>query len=74
MKQCDAPRGARREFWNRLRRLAFFANLLAGTLPRHGLFHSALLARLEVVGVTFNFLDDVFALDLALEPTQSTID
>ena len=50
--------------------IMLFANLLAGTLSRQSLFHPALLARFQVVGVTLHVLDDVFRLNLALEPTQ----
>jgi hypothetical protein len=47
-----------------------FANLLSGTLLRQSLLHPASLARLQVVGVTFHFLNDVLGLDLALEAAQ----
>jgi len=50
------------------------ADLLASTLSRQGLLHSALRARLQVEGVTLHFLDDVFRLNLALEPPQGILD
>ena len=46
------------------------ANLFSGTLSRQSLLESPLLARLQVVGMTLHFLNDVFRLNLALEPTQ----
>jgi len=36
------------------------ANLFSGTLSRQGLLQSPLLARLQAVGVSLHFLDDVF--------------
>src|SRR5215510_15709347 len=48
-------------------------NLLSGTLLRQSLFESALSARFQIVGVTPHFLDDVFRLNLALEPTQGIL-
>src|SRR5437763_10218952 len=49
------------------------ANLFSGTLSRQGLLQSALLARLQVVGVALHFLNDVFRLNLALEPTEGIL-
>jgi len=46
-----------------------FTSLLAIPLARQSCFHALLLARFEVVGVTFYFLDDVFLLNLAFEAT-----
>jgi hypothetical protein len=37
--------------------IGFFPNLLSGTLSRQSLLHSALLARLQVEGVTLHFSD-----------------
>jgi hypothetical protein len=52
----------------RLRNLFwFFAILFSRTLSRQRLLHPALLARLQVKGVTLDLLDDVFLLHLALE-------
>jgi hypothetical protein len=48
----------------------FSADLFAGTFARQRLFHSRLLARLQVIGVSLHFPDNVFLLDLAFEPTQ----
>src|SRR5207245_7725523 len=45
-------------------------NLFSGTLSRQSLLQSPLLARLQVVRMTLHFLNDVFRLNLALEPTQ----
>ena len=44
--------------------------LLAQTLARERLFRAALLARLHVITVLLDFLDDVFLLHLALETAQ----
>src|SRR6266581_4941314 len=49
------------------------ANLFSGTLSRQSLLQSALLTRLQVVGVTLHFLNDVFRLNLALEPTEGIL-
>ena len=48
-------------------------NLFSSTLSRQSLFHAFLLAWLQVVGVTFHFLNYVFRLNLALEPTQGSL-
>ena len=45
-----------------------FASLLAIPLARQRRFHAPLFARLKVVGVTLDFLDDVLLLNLPLEP------
>ncbi len=50
------------------------ANLLASTLSRQGFLHSTLRARLQVERVTLYFLNDVFRLNLALEPPQGILD
>ena len=50
------------------------AILFSGTLSRQSLLQSALLARLQVVGVTPHFLNDVFRLNLALESAEGTFD
>jgi hypothetical protein len=54
--------------------ILLFPILLAGTLSCEGFLHSALGTRFEVEGVTFHFLNNVFSLNLALEPPQSTLD
>jgi hypothetical protein len=46
----------------------------SGTLSRQRLLHSALCARFQVEGMTLYFLNDVFRLNLALEPTQGILD
>src|SRR5208282_638770 len=50
-----------------------FAHLFSGTLLRQSLLHPASLARLQVVGVTLHFLDDVLRHNLALEPTKGVL-
>jgi hypothetical protein len=55
--------------WGRLVQLPPL--LFAETLARKCLLRAALLARLHVITVLFDFLDDVFLLHLALEPPQS---
>ena len=47
-----------------------FTSLLAIPLARQRSLHALLLARLQVVGVTLYFLDDVLLLDLPLEPAK----
>jgi hypothetical protein len=47
-----------------------FASLFTIPLACQCCFDTTLLARLQVVGVTFDFLDDVFLLYLALKPAQ----
>src|SRR5271165_1311607 len=54
--------------------ILFLASLLAIPLARQSSFDAALLTGLQVVGVTFYFLDDVFLLNLALEPAQSVFE
>src|SRR6266849_4483559 len=50
--------------------ILFPALLLAQTLARERLFRAAFLARLHVITVLLDFLDDVFLLDLALKTAQ----
>jgi hypothetical protein len=45
-----------------------FASLLAIPLARQCCFDAALFTGLQVLGVTLDFLDNVFLLNLALEP------
>ncbi len=52
------------------RLLCFFASLLAIPFPRQRFFHATLLTGLQIEGVALDFLDDVFLLDLPLEPAQ----
>jgi hypothetical protein len=49
------------------------ATLFSSTLSRQSLLQALLLTRLQVVGVTLHFLNYVFRLNLALEPTQSIL-
>jgi hypothetical protein len=48
----------------------FFTRFLAAALTGQCFFHTLLLARLQVKGVTLDLLDNVFLLHLALEATQ----
>jgi len=48
----------------------FLARLLPAALARYSLFHALLFARLEVIGMTLNFLDNVLLLDFALKAPQ----
>jgi hypothetical protein len=56
-----------------LRLILLFADFFPGTLSGQGLLHPALLARLQIVGVTLHFLNDVFGLNLALETAQGVL-
>src|SRR5262249_40103587 len=48
--------------------------LLPIPLPRERLFRAPLVARLQVERMLLDVLDDVFLLNLALEPTESALD
>jgi hypothetical protein len=50
--------------------ILLFASLLAIPLARQGCLDATLLTRLQVVGVTLDFLDDVLLLNLPLETAQ----
>ena len=50
--------------------ILLFASLLTVPLARQSCFDAALLAGLQVVGVTLYFLDDVLLLYLPLKPAQ----
>src|SRR6266498_4984074 len=54
--------------------LLFFSRFLATTLPRQCFLCPLFFAGLQVKGVTFHFLNDVFLLHLALEATQSVFE
>ncbi len=54
-----------------LRLVLLFASLLAIPLARQSCLDAFLLTGLQVVGVTLDFLDDVFLLNLPLEPAKS---
>ena len=47
-----------------------FSSLLAIPLARQRFLDAALLSGFQVVGVTFDFLDDVFLLNLPLKPAE----
>jgi hypothetical protein len=51
----------------------FFANLLLRPLAGQRLLYAELGARLQIVGVTLHFLNDVFRLNFALEATQGAL-
>ena len=50
------------------------AGLLTIPLARQGSLDATLFTGLQVVGMTLDFLDDVFLLNLALEPAQSVFE
>jgi hypothetical protein len=50
------------------------ANLFASTLSRQGFLHSTLCAGLEIERMALHFFNNVFRLNLALEPPQGTLD
>jgi len=47
-----------------------FSGLFAATLARQSFLYALLLARLEVEGMSLDFLNDVLLLDLALKASQ----
>ena len=47
-----------------------FSYLLAIALPRQRFFYALFLTRLQVERMAFDFLDDVFRLNLSLEASQ----
>ena len=51
-----------------------FTSFLTATLACERFFHPLLLAGLQVKGVTFHFLDDVFLLHLALETAKRVLE
>ena len=53
--------------------ILFLARLLAIPLACQCFLHALLLTGLQVVGVTFDFLDDVFLLYLPLKPAESIL-
>jgi hypothetical protein len=53
--------------------LRLFANLLLRPFARQSLLYTKLGARLQIVGMTLDFLDDVFRLNFALEATQGAL-
>src|SRR5271157_2197068 len=60
----DGPRGL----------VLFLARFLPAALASQGFFHPLLLAGLQVKGVTFHFLDDVFLLYLPLETAKCVLE
>ena len=56
-----------------VRLVLLLASLFSAALASQRFFHSLLLARLEVKGVTLHFLDDVLLLDFAFEAAQGVL-
>jgi hypothetical protein len=50
------------------------SGLLAGSFSSQGLLDPALFPWLQVKGMSFDFFDDVFLLDLALETAESVLE
>ena len=50
--------------------ILLFASLLTISLARQRCLDTLLFARLQIIGVTLDFLDDVLRLNLSLEPAQ----
>jgi hypothetical protein len=55
------------------RLVLLLANLLPVALASERLFHALLFARLQIKGVALDLLDNVFGLNLALEPAQGIL-
>ena len=58
---------------SRLRLVLLFTSLFAIPLARQCFLDATLFTGLQVVGVTFDFLDDVFLLNLALKPAKGIL-
>jgi hypothetical protein len=54
--------------------ILFLACFLTGTLASQRSFYAFLLARLQVIGVALDLLDNVFLLDFTLEAAQSILE
>ena len=54
--------------------LSLPARLLPIALARERLFRSSLVARFQIEGMLLDILDDVFLLNLALEPAKGAFD
>jgi hypothetical protein len=50
--------------------ILLFTSFFAATFPCQSFFYTFLFTGLQVKGVAFDFLDDVFLLYLALKPAQ----
>jgi hypothetical protein len=50
-----------------------FSRLFSCSLACQSLFHTLLLARLQVIGMTLHFFDDVFRLNLTFEATKGVL-
>ena len=57
-----------------IRLVVVLSGLLAGSFSSQGLLDPALFAWLQVKGMSFDFFDDVFLLDLALETAESVLE
>jgi hypothetical protein len=53
--------------------VSFHPGLLANSLAGQGFFYSPLLAGFQIERMSLDLLDDVFLLDLALEPAKSVL-
>lgn len=62
--ECDGPVGL----------ILLLARFLTAALACERFFHPLLLARLQVKGVTFHFLDDVLLLYLPLEAAKRVLE
>lgn len=59
--------------WLKYLILGFLANFLLCPLASQSLLYAKLGARLQIVGMTLDFLNDVFRLNFALEATQGAL-
>ena len=48
-------------------------DFLLASFPRQGLLDALLLSRLQIEGMLFHFLNDVFLLDFSLETTEGVL-
>lgn len=53
--------------------ICLFARLFTAALASQSFFQTLLFARLEVIGVTFHFLNDVLLLNFALETAKGVL-
>jgi len=53
--------------------IVFLANLFPRAFLRERLLHPAPLSRLQIIGVTFHFLNNVLSLNLPLKPAQRVL-
>ncbi len=74
LRYSSIGRAIKRPIGSLLWLVLLFASLLAIALAGKGCLHALLLTRLQVVGVTLYFLDDVLLLDLPLKPAQRVLE